>query len=188
MSLEAGLKDIESVFLRNGVELAINERDSNRLRTFLTMDLNNISVVIPTRNCEFLKKVLDKIENFFEEIIVAGESSIDFSIYKNVKFYPNYNANASTNRNYGSEKSTKEYLFFLDSDCEPTNDLINELSSIILSENKIITGHYAQDNNSNLISNSVSKFIKFRLNNQNSNCVKFSSSHFIIKKHFLKNW
>lgn len=43
LSLESGLKDIESVFLRNGIELAINERDSNRLRTFLTMDLNNIS-------------------------------------------------------------------------------------------------------------------------------------------------
>ena len=43
LSLEAGLNDIESVFLRNGIELAINERDSNRLRTFLTMDLNNIS-------------------------------------------------------------------------------------------------------------------------------------------------
>ena len=43
LSLEAGLDDIESVFLRNGVELAINERDSNRLRTFLAMDLNNIS-------------------------------------------------------------------------------------------------------------------------------------------------
>ena len=43
LSLEAGLTEIDSVFLRNGVELAINERDSNRLRTFLTMDLNNIS-------------------------------------------------------------------------------------------------------------------------------------------------
>ena len=43
LSLEAGLKEIESVFLRNGIELAINERDSNRLRTFLTIDLNNIS-------------------------------------------------------------------------------------------------------------------------------------------------
>ena len=43
LSLEAGLNDIDSVFLRNGVELAINERDSDRLRTFLTMDLNNIS-------------------------------------------------------------------------------------------------------------------------------------------------
>ena len=43
LSLEAGLNDIDSVFLRNGIELAINERDSDRLRTFLTMDLNNIS-------------------------------------------------------------------------------------------------------------------------------------------------
>ena len=43
LSLETGLNDIDSVFLRNGVELAINERDSDRLRTFLTMDLNNIS-------------------------------------------------------------------------------------------------------------------------------------------------
>ena len=43
LSLEAGLSDIESVFLRNGIELAINERDTNRLRTFLSMDLNNIS-------------------------------------------------------------------------------------------------------------------------------------------------
>ena len=43
LSLESGLANIDSVFLRNGVELAINERDSKRLRTFLTMDLNNIS-------------------------------------------------------------------------------------------------------------------------------------------------
>jgi len=44
LSLEAGLSDIDSVFLRNGVELAINERDTSRLRTFLSMDLNNISI------------------------------------------------------------------------------------------------------------------------------------------------
>ncbi len=43
LSLEAGLSEIDSVFMRNGVELAINERDSSRLRTFLSMDLNNIS-------------------------------------------------------------------------------------------------------------------------------------------------
>ena len=43
LSLESDLDSIGSVFLRNGVELAINERDSSRLRTFLTMDLNNIS-------------------------------------------------------------------------------------------------------------------------------------------------
>ena len=43
LSLETDLDSINSVFLRNGVELAINERDSGRLRTFLTMDLSNIS-------------------------------------------------------------------------------------------------------------------------------------------------
>ena len=43
LSLESGLSEIDSVFLRNGIELAINERDSSRLRTFLSMDLNNIS-------------------------------------------------------------------------------------------------------------------------------------------------
>ena len=32
LSLESGLSEIDSVFLRNGVELAINERDSSRLR------------------------------------------------------------------------------------------------------------------------------------------------------------
>ena len=150
------------------------------------MNLNNISVIIPTRNCSFLEKVLIEIDDLFKEIIVVGESDINFSSFKNVKFYSNHNANAAKNRNYGSEKSTKEYLFFLDSDCQPTNDLFNELSSIIFSENKIITGPYSEDDGNNLISNTVSKFIKFRLNNQNSNCTKFSSSHFIIKKDFFK--
>ena len=150
------------------------------------MDLNNISVIIPTRNCNFLEKVLVKIDDLFKEIIVVGESNLNFSNFKNVKYYLNNNANAGKNRNYGSEKSTKEYLFFLDSDCLPTDDLFSEISSIILNENKIITGHYNQDNGNNLISNTISKFIKFRLNNQNSNCVKFSSSHFIIKKDFFK--
>ena len=46
LSLEAGLSEIDSVFLRNGIELAINERDSSRLRTFLSMDLNNISTCL----------------------------------------------------------------------------------------------------------------------------------------------
>lgn len=43
LSLEADLPTIESVFLRNGIELAINERESSRLRTFLQLELNNIA-------------------------------------------------------------------------------------------------------------------------------------------------
>ena len=42
LSLEADLKSIESTFLRNGIELAINERDPARLRNYLNLELSNI--------------------------------------------------------------------------------------------------------------------------------------------------
>ncbi len=42
MSLEADLDKIDNKFLRSGIELAINERDAGRLRTFLNLELNNI--------------------------------------------------------------------------------------------------------------------------------------------------
>ena len=42
LSLEADLPSIESTFLRNGIELAINERDSSRLRNYLNLELSNI--------------------------------------------------------------------------------------------------------------------------------------------------
>ncbi|NOZ03539.1 MAG: motility protein A [FCB group bacterium] len=42
MSLEADLDKISNKFLRNGIELAINERDAGRLRTYLNLELSNI--------------------------------------------------------------------------------------------------------------------------------------------------
>ena len=150
------------------------------------MNINNISLIIPTRNCKYLKKVLTKICDLFEEIIVVGESDIDFSNYSNVKFFYNQNANAAKNRNVGSEKAKNEYLFFLDSDCLPSDDLINELSFLEIDANKIITGYYSEENIGNKISDSLSKFIKFRLKNQKSKLVKFSSANFIIEKEFFK--
>jgi len=41
-SLENELNKIDDKFLRNGIELAINERDSKRLRTFLALEMENI--------------------------------------------------------------------------------------------------------------------------------------------------
>jgi len=41
-SLENELDKIDDKFLRNGIELAINERDSKRLRTFLALEMDNI--------------------------------------------------------------------------------------------------------------------------------------------------
>ena len=43
LSLEADLPQMRDGFFKNGIELAINERESSRLRTFLNLELNNIS-------------------------------------------------------------------------------------------------------------------------------------------------
>ena len=77
------------------------------------MSINNVSVIIPTRNCIYLEKVLSSLDQFFNDVIVVGESNLDFKRYNNVKFFHNSNANASKNRNFGSEKAKNEYLFFL---------------------------------------------------------------------------
>lgn len=42
ISLEADLPKIEDTFFRNGIELAINERDTELLRTYLSLELSNI--------------------------------------------------------------------------------------------------------------------------------------------------
>lgn len=43
LSLEAELPNMREGFFKNGIELAINERDSSRLRTFLNLEMQNIS-------------------------------------------------------------------------------------------------------------------------------------------------
>ena len=42
LSLEADIPKIRDGFFKNGIELAINERDAKRLRTFLNLEMNNI--------------------------------------------------------------------------------------------------------------------------------------------------
>ena len=42
LSLEADLPNMREGFFKNGIELAINERESSRLRTFLNLEMNNI--------------------------------------------------------------------------------------------------------------------------------------------------
>lgn len=42
LSLEADLPNMKAGFFKNGIELAINERESSRLRTFLNLEMNNI--------------------------------------------------------------------------------------------------------------------------------------------------
>ena len=42
LSLESDLPKMREGFFKNGIELAINERDTKRLRTFLNLEMNNI--------------------------------------------------------------------------------------------------------------------------------------------------
>ena len=42
LSLESDIPKIRDGFFKNGIELAINERDAKRLRTFLNLEMNNI--------------------------------------------------------------------------------------------------------------------------------------------------
>ena len=42
LSLESDLGKMREGFFKNGIELAINERDAKRLRTFLNLEMNNI--------------------------------------------------------------------------------------------------------------------------------------------------
>lgn len=42
LSLESDLSGMEDGFFKNGIELAINEKDTKRLRTFLNLEMNNI--------------------------------------------------------------------------------------------------------------------------------------------------
>jgi len=43
LSLESDLENMRDGFFKNGIELAINERDVKRLRTFLNLEMNNIN-------------------------------------------------------------------------------------------------------------------------------------------------
>ena len=43
LSLEADLSNMREGFFKSGIELAINERESSRLRTFLNLEMNNIT-------------------------------------------------------------------------------------------------------------------------------------------------
>ena len=42
LSLEADLSGMKDGFFKNGIEIAINEKDTKRLRTFLNLEMNNI--------------------------------------------------------------------------------------------------------------------------------------------------
>lgn len=88
-----------------------------------------ISVIIPIYNMEkYLSKCLDSVLNQSLkdiEVIAINDGSKDKSIeilrkyqkkHKNLKVFDNNNMGISATRNFGIEKSTGEYITFIDSD------------------------------------------------------------------------
>lgn len=126
------------------------------------------SVIVPVYNVEkYLKKCLDSLVNqTFKsfEIVIVNDGSTDNSqsiIDKYKEKYPNIiksyqkaNGGLSDARNYGVEKSTGDFIIFVDSDDYINISLLEELDSIIKSnKNTDVIGYSlaAVDENNNIV-------------------------------------
>lgn len=102
-----------------------------------------ISVIILTKNEE--KNILDCLESisWADEIIIIDDNSEDrtldvvrqLSLVKKIKIYKKSLENDFSNqRNYALSKATKEWVLFLDADERVSNDLREELNTLIVNE------------------------------------------------------
>ena len=76
------------------------------------MDKNNISIIIPTRNCKYLERVLLELDSIFKDIVVVGESSINFKKFNNDKYNNNPKSNAAKNEILDQKKQQVNFCFF----------------------------------------------------------------------------
>jgi len=147
----------------------------------------NLTVVIPCHDSKFLEIIINKIHNFFDEIIVVGTSNLNLKKFPNVIFFEKNKFNASSARNFGASRAKNDYIFFLDSDCLPDDIFLTKVLELNLEPKKILSGlYYVKNIKENFISNIYSIFISKRLKKQNSVFVTFSSAAFIINKNFFE--
>lgn len=105
---------------------------------------NLISVIIPIHNCEkYLRKCIDSVINqtyFNLEILLINDSSTDNSSaiceeYQNkdrrIKCFKVLFKSAGKTRNFGIEKSTGEYIVFIDSDDYVEETLVEKMLNAI---------------------------------------------------------
>ena len=113
-----------------------------------------ISVVIPTFNSEkYLEQCLDAVkgQSFSAdqtEIIIVDNGSTDGIVDIAKKYTDNIiidkDANVSGLRNIGAKQSKGDILFFLDSDCVPENDWIENALRIFDTQNVAVAGCWYQ--------------------------------------------
>lgn len=115
-----------------------------------------ISIIITTKNeAEVIKNLLESIKNQsyknFEVILVDNYSSdktIEIAKKHNIKIYQK-GPERSTQRNYGVEKASGDYVLILDADMMLTDDVLYELSKIktkmgLIPEKSYGTGYFVK--------------------------------------------
>ena len=103
-----------------------------------------ISVVILTKNEE--ENIIDCLEKILwvDEIIIIDDNSEDRTIEVikslnngKIKIYERWlNNNFSEQRNFGLSKSTKEWVLFIDADERVSEELKDELNSIVINKDR----------------------------------------------------
>ena len=147
-------------------------------------NLENISVVIPYKKNLHFENILHSIKGKFKEIIIIGDKLDGFTKFPEIKFIPG-KYNASEARNIGAKYVTKEYIFFLDSDCLPTIKNLQNINNLKFEEKNIFNGVYLNDAKIGILSNTISTYIRSRIKESNKKAKLFSSANFIISKSFF---
>jgi glycosyltransferase involved in cell wall biosynthesis len=105
----------------------------------------SLSFYVLTYNSEkYLKTILEKIKNVADEIIVVDSGSTDSTeeialSYTDLFFVRTFD-NFVNQRSYAIEKCSYEWIFFLDSDEIPNNDLIERLKYLKKEEFEFSSG------------------------------------------------
>lgn len=156
------------------------------------------SIIIPAYNSEkTIQRAVYSIvrQNFHSyELIVIDDGSIEqtFAIctkmsteFPEIKLFSKPNGGVSSARNYGLDKSSGEYIIFLDADDVMLQGSLNSIYEIIKKEKTPdlilcdVNANYLKNKNQNLVSTDI---IKPQLENyDNSSAVKFSALLFSEK-------
>ena len=147
-------------------------------------NLENISIVIPYKKNLYLENILHSIKGKFKEIIIVGDNLDGFTKFPEIKFISG-KYNASEARNIGAKYATKEFIFFLDSDCLPNIKNLHNINKLKFEEKNIFNGVYLNDTKIGILSNTISTYIKSRIRESNKKAKLFSSANFIISKSFF---
>lgn len=97
---------------------------------------NTLSVIIPTFNSElYLSKLLDKVVNWADEVIVCDsystDTTLDIATKYNVKIIQHEYINSAKQKNWAIPQAQSEWVMIIDSDELPEDSLKEEISRFL---------------------------------------------------------